>query len=364
MKNVEELMKQAVTAGVFTGGALLAASGGSVAFNKSFGTTDNTAGIPVNKETVFDLASLTKPLATAPAVMMLIHEKKLSFETKVADLFPMFSDGGKGDISVLNLLCHNSGLPAHRPYYEELRTIPWGKRDALLRKMAFSEKLINAPGEKVVYSDIGFMILSWVVEKLSGLRFDKYVKQYIYQPLTITDLFFNRIPFHKKEIREYAATENCPWRKGVLSGEVHDDNAWAAGGICGHAGLFGTISAVYHLLNEYMAVVSDGSAERYFDPVILKQFLTQYGNTGRTPGFDMPSKNGSSSGVFFSENTVGHLGFTGTSFWMDLQEQIIIILLTNRVHPTRGNTLIQKFRPEIHNCVMQILLNNKSAHGA
>lgn len=364
MKNVDELMKAAVEDGVFPGGSLLVAVDHSVVFNESYGETDSLSGIPVAPDTVFDLASLTKPLATVPAVMQLITENKLSLETKVSEIFPSYTGDGKQRITIANLLCHNSGLPDYRPYYKELRQLKWDERSAALKNMVFNEPLINVPGEKVVYSDLGFMILCWLVEELSNMKFERFIHEKIYKPLGIQELFFNQREQNLHDRRQYAATEDCPWRKTVISGSVHDDNAWVIGGVCGHAGLFGTIQGVYSLLVEYLAMFNAEHNQTSFDTAVMKEFLSEYKKTGRTLGFDMPSKQNSSSGEYFSELTVGHLGFTGTSFWMDLQQEIIIILLSNRVHPSRDNIKIQKLRPEVHNCIMRILLRKKNTAGS
>lgn len=354
-------MKTAVAEGVFPGATLLVAVADSIVVNEAYGKISNESDIAVTTETVFDLASLTKPLVTAPSVMRLLSENKVSLDTKVSDLFPSFTGRRKSRISVVNLLCHNSGLPDYRPYYEKLITLKVSQREDALKRLVLSEPLVNAPGEKVVYSDLGYMILAWMIEELSGKKLDRYIQEEVYRPLQIGELFFNRGNSPADADRIYAATEVCPWRKTTLYGGVHDDNAWSIGGVCGHAGLFGTAGGVYRMLNHYLKMYTGDGVESPFDPSVLKCFLTGYETTGRAPGFDMPSETGSSSGELFSKKTVGHLGFTGTSFWMDLDQQITIILLSNRVHPSRENVKIRKFRPQIHNCIMRILANKKEA---
>lgn len=357
MKKVDGLMQAAVANGVFSGSALLVARDDCIVFNEAYGKISNDSSTAVTSETVFDLASLTKPLVTAPAVMQLVSQKTISLDTKITDVLPSFTGDGKNQISVANLLCHNSGLPDYRPYYTKLRDLHENDREAALKNMVFNEPLVNPPGAKVVYSDLGFMLLAWAVEALSGRPLDRYIYENVYQPLQIKDLFFNRGNLPVKDERIYAATEDCPWRKMIVSGSVHDDNAWVAGGVCGHAGLFGTIGGVYRMLSKYLQWYNGSIKNNLFPPEILKLFLTEYGKTGRTPGFDMPSEKNSSSGSLLSKKSVGHLGFTGTSFWIDLERKIIIILLSNRVHPSRENVQIRKFRPEIHNCIMRLLLN-------
>jgi CubicO group peptidase (beta-lactamase class C family) len=160
-------------------------------------------------------------------------------------------------------------------------------------------------------------------------------------------------------VAEFAATERCPWRGILLEGVVHDDNAYSVGGIEGHAGLFGTAGDVLDLLSELMAVYQGSVSTGVFDVDLTRYFLSLNEQNGRALGFDAPSSKGSSCGRYFSKRTVGHLGFTGTSFWMDLDRAIIVILLTNRIHPSRDNDRIKDFRPKLHDAVMKIFANGK-----
>ena len=355
MKKIDTLMEQAIARGVFPGSTLLIADSSSIAYHKSYGTIQEGDETAVTSDTVFDLASLTKPLVTAPAIMQLIRNKAISLDTRVADLFDQFAGASKKDITIADLLAHISGLPAHRPYYKKLRDVSEEKRMALLQSMVLSEPLETVRGETVVYSDLGFMILGWVIEKLSGQPLSEFSAENIFNLLDINTLFFPADKTASRQDIVYSATEKCPWRKKTLLGEVHDDNAWIAGGIFGHAGLFGTAMGVFQLLREYLDVYTGKRKSPVFDVGLLKVFLSEYKNIRRTFGFDMPSVKDSSSGDFFSKRSVGHLGFTGTSFWMDPDNGIIIILLTNRVNPSRDNIKIRKFRPEIHNLIVQLM---------
>jgi CubicO group peptidase (beta-lactamase class C family) len=151
----------------------------------------------------------------------------------------------------------------------------------------------------------------------------------------------------------FAATEQCPWRKDLLVGRVHDENTYVMGGVQGHAGLFGTAVDVHRLLVELLSAYHGRPLAGCFEPDLVRLFFQRWAGTDRTLGFDTPSVENSSSGRFFSTNTVGHLGFTGTSFWMDLDQAVIVILLTNRIHPTRNNETIRQFRPKLHDAVMK-----------
>ncbi len=356
MSEIDEFMGQAVSEGVFPGSTLMVSHGGLIVYHKSHGFVEKGSGSAVTTDTVFDLASLTKPLVTVPAIMQLVKNGKLSLDTKIGNIFELFSGKDKKAVTIADLLVHSSGLPAHKPYYNILKKISEEDRLSAFRHKVLSEPLETPRGEKIVYSDIGFIILGWIVEAISGVSLNRFIVENVYKPLGIRELFF---PVDKKKNEiEYASTEKCPWRGKTMVGEVHDDNAWVVGGVCGHAGLFGTASGMSKLLDEYMNVFLDREHNDLFNTVLLKMFLREYKNTGRTLGFDMPSAV-SSSGNLFSKNAVGHLGYTGTSFWMDFEKNIIIILLTNRVNPSRNNIKIRKFRPKIHNCIMQLLQKEK-----
>jgi CubicO group peptidase (beta-lactamase class C family) len=197
--------------------------------------------------------------------------------------------------------------------------------------------------------------LRGIIETVGAGRLDDFVRKEIYLPLGIEDLFFVDLA-HRPTADGFAATEECPWRQTLIRGVVHDENAYIAGGVDGQAGLFGTAAAVHRLLLEILGTVSGGRSAHIFRPDLLRQFLNYGQGTGRALGFDRPAPDGSAGGRYFSRNSVGHLGFTGTSFWMDLDRSIIVILLTNRIHPNRDNHKIREFRPILHDAVMEGLL--------
>ena len=353
MKNdIDGLMKDAVSGDVFPGGVLLVSAVGAVVFFEAYGVANLYSKKPVTKDTVFDLASLTKPLATTLAIMKLIQQSDLTLNQNLGAILPSFKNTDKEKISIEQLLYHNSGLPDYRPYYKMIRDLEPGKRKEALRELLVKEPLVHPPGRKVVYSDLGFMVLNWVVEKASGTRLDRFVLENIYRPLNLKTLFF--VPVDKTPPQvNFAATERCPWRSTVLEGVVHDDNAYSTGGIEGHAGLFGAAGDVFNLLSELSASYRRESAKKLFDNELTRRFLRRNKHTGRALGFDTPSLVDPSCGRFFSEKTVGHLGFTGTSFWIDLDRNMTVILLTNRIHPSRNNNRIKAFRPILHDAVME-----------
>jgi CubicO group peptidase (beta-lactamase class C family) len=355
---IDNAMADAVATGVFPGGVLLWANKNHILYHKAFGVTDIRFGTPVTVDTIFDLASLTKPLATALAVADLISSGRLCQNTYLKDVLPAASGTDKARISMDMLLRHRSGLPAHRPYFKSLPgPVPGMAAQKLLRRLVLAEPLEYAPGSKEVYSDLGFILLAWVVETLSGLRLDTFVNKRIFAPLNINDLFFNPLgsdvpgAVKNKNDLVFAATSHCPWREKMILGEVEDENAWASGGIEGQAGLFGTAAAVHRLCYQILRAL-ENKAGKVIDPYVIQCFADRNNGTMRPAGFDSPSEENASSGHFFSKRSVGHLGFTGTSFWIDPDNGLIAILLTNRVHPSRENVEIRKFRPRIHDLIV------------
>ena len=351
---VNSLMEEAVANDIFPGGVLLVAAADSVVFFEAYGYADIFAKRSMDKETVFDLASLTKPLATTLAVMQLVSQHKLRLEQDLGSVLPLLYNSEKSRITLKQLLCHTSGLCDYRPYYESLDKLPPERRKDALRELLVSEPLINPPGAKVLYSDLGFMLLNWVVEQVSERRLDQFVDAKIYAQLGIENLFFVNLDSEPRNV-QFAATERCPWRDTLIDGVVHDENAYVMDGIEGHAGLFGTAADVHRLLFVLLTDFSGQSESILFEKKLIQTFLIRDGSSGRPLGFDAPSSAGASCGQYFSKKSVGHLGYTGTSFWMDLDRGVIVILLTNRVHPSRDNVKIKAFRPQLHDMVNKIV---------
>jgi CubicO group peptidase (beta-lactamase class C family) len=191
---------------------------------------------------------------------------------------------------------------------------------------------------------------------------DTFVSDRIFAPLKIYDLFFNPLgsdltrPDKKRAHLVFAATSHCPWRRKMMRGEVEDENAWAAGGIDGHAGLFGTAAGVHRLCCQILQALKNKETN-VINSSVIRYFADNNGMV-RPAGFDSPSEGNASSGRFFSKRSVGHLGFTGTSFWIDPDNGLITVLLTNRVHPSRDNIDIRKFRPRIHDLIASIYNDN------
>jgi CubicO group peptidase (beta-lactamase class C family) len=352
MQQIDAMMQQAVTDRVFPGAVLLVSRKGAAIYQRAFGMANLFSARPMTADTIFDLASLTKPLATTVAVMKLVQTGRLDLTQELGSVLPEFKESEKSLIRIHHLLSHTSGFPDYRPYFQRLQALAPAKRRRALRRQLVAEPLVYAAGEKTLYSDLGFMVLAWVIEQVCGRRLDQFVQQEIYRPLSIDELFFVDLASPTPPLR-FAATENCPWRGVVLEGQVHDENAYVVGGIEGHAGLFGTAGAVQRLLAELVCVPRGGDAS-LFPKELVDDFLRPGAAGDRALGFDIPAAQNSSAGRYFSRNSVGHLGFTGTSFWVDLRRQLAVILLTNRVHPSRQNEAIKSFRPKIHDAVLEV----------
>lgn len=359
----DRLFKEALAQGVFPGGVFGISCGQPASRHniiKAYGYLW-AAGLgppgnqPMTEDVLFDLASLTKPLATVLGLLCLKRQGVLSLEDRLSDLLGARVPADKGAITLAQLMQHNSGLPAHRPYFERLRPLPAEARGEALLAMLLAEPLASRPGEHVVYSDLGYMLLGRVIEEKSGQTLDRFVEQWLYRPLGLEGhIFFNPLGSQRVGAGSlFAPTEECPWCRKFLNGEVHDDNAFALGGVAGQAGLFGTIGAVLTLTRFLLDLVKGRVQHPYLEQKDLAAAVCRRGLPGSTwgLGFDTPSERQSSAGDLLSRASFGHLGFTGTSFWCDPERDLAVVLLTNRVHPTRDNTLIREFRPRFHDAV-------------
>jgi CubicO group peptidase (beta-lactamase class C family) len=350
---IHEMMQQALEDRVFPGAVLLVGRGGHTLFFKAYGKANCFNGQAMTRHTVFDLASLTKPLATTLAVARLADMRQIDLDRPVAAWLPFLSGTDKATITPRQLLSHRSGLPAHRLFYMALKSMTPPSRKAAVLDLLIKEPLVNPPGRVTLYSDLGFMLLCRLVERVAGRSMDRFLTEEVYGPMGVHDLFFVDLNSKKRPQHAFAATELCPLRNRLLVGEVHDDNAWFAGGIDGHAGLFGTADAVFRLLRSLAGNYRGRSAKAIFSSSIVHEMLCGDPDHIFSLGFDRPSAENSSAGRFFSKETVGHLGFTGVSFWMDLKTDMTVVLLTNRVHPFRWHNRLADFRPRIHDRIME-----------
>ncbi|BBO78968.1 esterase [Desulfosarcina widdelii] len=349
---VDDLMEEGLRERVFPGAVLLVGKGDAELFLRAYGKADLFSNRLMTPETVFDLASLTKPLAMAPAVAKLVDRGRILLDRPAADWLPELA-GDKTAITIRQLLCHRSGLPAHRLFYMTLKNLdPRERKDAVLGLIARTP-LVTPPGTATLYSDLGFMLLCRLVERVAGCTLENFLAEQIYGPMEIDDLFFFRLPTKSSSHHAFAATEFCPLRCRLLVGEVHDDNAWYAGGVDGHAGLFGTARAVFYLLRRLTAEHRCLVKTPVFSKEVLDPIFKNGPDDNFSLGFDRPAAENSSAGRYFSKNSVGHLGFTGVSFWMDPTTDVTVVLLTNRVHPFRWHNRLVDFRPKIHDRIME-----------
>jgi serine-type D-Ala-D-Ala carboxypeptidase len=357
-QDVSRLLQQAVGGGWFPGGVLLVGYQGQLVYEATIGQAALLPSRrPMTMDTMFDLASLTKPLATTTALMRLVESGRVRLDAPISAYLSAFNTSEPASPTLRQLLSHCSGLPAWRPYYQEIDPA-WPQRDR--RQAVYAaihrEPPIMPPGMIVQYSDAGFILLGELVEMLSGTPLDEFCHREVFGTLQLADLRFLNLTQPQPTVVSYASTEDCPWRGRILTGEVHDENAWVMGGVAGHAGLFGTARQVWQFAQRLL----DGLRGRAWlvSTATLRTFTTRQGlPEGSTwaLGWDTPTPGESSAGRYFAPTAIGHLGFTGTSLWIDPAQQVIVVLLTNRVHPSRQREGIRAFRPLIHDAVMQAL---------
>lgn len=328
---IDTIMHEAIFDSTFPGGVVTVLKDGVVAYQKRFGYETYKKLKPVYTHDVYDLASLTKVMATTSAMMKLVDEGKISLDDKISTYFPEFLEGKKSEITIRHLLLHNSGLPAFRIYVDELKT-----RQALVEAIK-NEPLINDPGTTYKYSDLGFILMGEIVKEVTGKRLDQYVRQTFYAPLGMRSTHFNPQNAGKWIANRIPPTEkDTIYRHKTLQGQVHDERAYYMDGVAGHAGLFSSSSdiAIYTQM-----LLNKGSygGKQYLKPSTVTQFTDRQSTlVNRGYGFDRKDEKFSSAGSLTSEESFGHTGFTGTSFWIDPQRNLAVIILTNRVYPYRS----------------------------
>lgn len=356
---VHRLMRAGVAQGVFPSACLLVAQDGQPLVHEAYGDAELGS--------VFDVASLTKPLCTTLVTLQLVAERRLSLQDPVSAWLPEVAAAHPSSLRIWHLLAHASGLPAWKPFYQVVLPLPPTRRRQATRRLAAGTPCTAAPGSRAEYSDLGFILLDWVLERCTGKRLDRLGEERLFGPLNLSRTFF--VDLLRKDPRRdlrlaalpIVPTEDCPWRGRRLRGEVHDDNAHAMGGISGHAGLFSTAHDVHLLAHALVAAYhrkKQGSLG-LFDTRTVRQFLDwphRPAGSTRVLGWDTPSPEGSSCGSGFGPHTVGHLGFTGTSLWIDLDRRFWVVLLTNRVFHGRERNPMKAFRPRLHEAATRAYL--------
>jgi serine-type D-Ala-D-Ala carboxypeptidase len=352
------VLEEAIVAHAFPGCAFGVLAGRSVVQHGALGKfTYEPGSCAVQPETVYDVASLTKVVATT-AVAMLLHQRgQLDLETLVGDLLPGFVVGrAAGDrarhITLRNLLAHNSGLPGYVEFFRTATT------PSSLFRSCLQLPLEAEPGTRAEYSDPGFILLGKALEVRMREHLVPWLRREIYQPLKMTTTGFCPADAIRESIPP--TEEDSAFRHRRIQGEVQDENAWVLRGAAGHAGLF---SNVPDLLRYVAAILGSGTREelerqppRLLERTTVEKFAEQQEPQGSTRaiGWDTPSAN-SSSGKHFSRHSIGHLGYSGCSLWIDLEDKVGIVLLTNRTWPDRQSQLIKAVRPAFHDAVREAL---------
>jgi CubicO group peptidase (beta-lactamase class C family) len=342
----------------FPGGVLAVGCSGRLVHARPFGGLSYEPGAAGTAlDTIYDLASLTKVVVTTTVAMMLVDEGKLDLDARVAAFFPRFTGGDKDRVTIRHLLTHSGGLDWWAPLYKEIS----GKAAYVERIVAMELKY--EPGTKAVYSDLGIILLGDVLERLAAAPLEDLARRRIFEPLGMRDTSYRPPAALRPRI---APTEHDPWRGRVVHGEVHDENAFALGGVAPHAGLFSTAP---DLCRFAQMLLDGGSAggRRLVSRATVELFVERAGvpKASRALGWDTsndesgarsstPGEDGyTSAGSLMSARAFGHTGFTGTSLWMDPERGLYVVLLTNRVHPTRENNHIREVRSRVADAVVR-----------
>lgn len=353
-EKTQKLLNQAIQDKVTPGAVIGVLTGGESHFFAAGNRRWIPSEQPVEVGTPYDLASVSKILMTTTLIGLLVDRGWLRFSTRVKSILPEFHSR---EIEISHLLSHTAGCVWWKPYYDSIRAEFPGEplenvhvedRRKLMREFVLSTPLEAKPLERVVYSDVSFLTLGFLIEEVLQSSLKKAAESLIFHPLSLNQTFITETTksVAAGRLEKVAATENCPWRGGVLQGQVHDDNAWSMGGYGGHAGVFSTAGDVL----KWFQGIRSGLLSRE----TLQAFSLEvpFPHTARrTLGWDMPSGDLPGAGLRFSKNSVGHNGFTGTSFWFDPTCDLAVVLLSNRVHPSRDQMEFRKLRSQIHDAI-------------
>jgi CubicO group peptidase (beta-lactamase class C family) len=330
LARIKPVMEQAIREGQLPGAVILVLRQGKICYRESFGLrSKEPVASRMTVDTVFDLASLTKPIATATSLMILLEQGKLRLQDRVSDYLPEFGQNGKDKITIEQLLLHTSGLMADNPVedYQD------GPKKA--RERVFQLSLQWEPGSRFTYSDVGYIVLGLLAEKIGGERLNRFSKKHIFEPLGMKNTAFKPTP---EQAGRAAPTEEREGR--WLQGEVHDPRASLLGGVGGHAGLFSTADdlAIYAQMILHQG---EFQGHRILSPATVRLMTTprQVPGGWRALGWDVQTSFSSNRGELFPFGSFGHTGFTGTSIWIDPSSQTAVIFLSSRVHPKVKNNI-------------------------
>lgn len=349
--NACRVLEDGIAAGAFPGCAFgVIADGETVHIDARGRFTYESESPLVSPDTIFDLASVSKVVATTAIAMLLYQRGKLLLDAELGDVLPAFMDGRPPEdqaksVKLRHLLAHNSGLPS---YVEFFKT---ALNPADLLRACLRLKLESEPGVKSDYSDPGFILLGKALEELMGESLDDFAERQIFQPLCMKATSYGPAVEMRSSIPPTEIDKNFRGRR--IQGEVQDENAWVMGGVAGHAGLFSNVADVLRFAAEVIGAGRRNSAENnLFEATTVEVFGDRQGPVGssRALGWDTPSEN-SSSGRLFSPHSIGHLGYSGCSLWIDLDAHVAVVLLTNRTWPDRQSQVIRQVRPAFHDAV-------------
>jgi serine-type D-Ala-D-Ala carboxypeptidase len=345
---LDSVVRLGLEQGAAPGAALAVGRYGRLVYLKGLGTTDYAAGAPtVDAATMYDLASLTKVVATTTAAMILEEEGKLDISRTVQSYLPEFNAPDKAAITVRMLLTHRGGLEAFAPLWKDTR----GRADYLAKINA--RPLANPPGTKMVYSDWDFILMQDVIERITGTTLDAFVAARVFGPLGMTSTRFLPDTTDAALMRRIAPTEKDTLR-GQIHGTVHDPNAWALGGVSGHAGLFSTVRDLAIFVQMLQNGGSYKGTHLLTAATITRWTAPQDPRSSRALGWDTPS-DVSSAGRYFSPRSFGHTGFTGTSIWVDPERGVFVVLLMNRVNPHGLATRHAQLRRDVADVVQSAI---------
>lgn len=345
---LDSIITAAIAGGVAPGAAVAVGRNGRIAYMRGYGRLDwhDSTSPPVDSATLYDMASLTKVIATTTAAMAMEEANLLDIELPVSSYLPELNAPDKAGITVRHLLIHRGGLEAFAALYKTFR----GREQYLQQINERPSKY--APGAQMIYSDWDLILLQLILERLSGRTLDTLVNERVFQPLGMADTRYQPPAEWKNRV---APTEVDSTRGGLVWGIVHDENAWALGGVAGHAGLFSTARDL-SVFAQMMLNGGEYNGARILRPATIARWTSRQGKeTSRALGWDTPSKN-SSAGRYFSPRSFGHTGFTGTSIWIDPEKNLFVILLTNRVNPTRENAKHVPLRRAVADAVQEAAL--------
>ena len=343
---IDQVMEHHISLGNLPGAVVLIGHRDAVIFEKAYGNRSLEPEIePMTTETIFDLASLTKVVATAPSLMLLVQRGRVKLDDPVNKYLPAFGQAGKKKVTLRQLLVHYSGLPADLRQTRRRRIT---SKNALAR--IYQTRLVAPPGQQFLYSDLGFVVLGKVVEKVTGQSLARFAQENIFSPLGMNSTGF--LPHHGMSIPNIAPTERLK-EGGMLRGQVHDPLASKLGGVAGDAGVFSTARDLARFCQMLLQHGRLNGVE-IFLPETVASMTSPQSPDGKPNirgfGWDIQSTYSSVKGSFFSATSYGHTGYTGTSLWIDPETQTFLIILTNRVHPDgKGN--VKELRTELADIV-------------